>query len=163
MALRYLFLGAHYRDTLNFTWDSLTAARNGLENLRSQVANLKSQNDRTVLSEEKEDKVNAFRNDFLQALSDDLGTPKALAVLWEMLKSNIPSEDKYDLAMSFDEVLGLDLSKSPEKTIKEIPEDIKILFSKRDELRKAKKFDEADEIRKQIEEAGYSVNDTSVV
>ena len=47
----------------------------------------------------------------MAALSDDLNTPTALAVLWEAIKSNIPSEDKYDLAISFDEVLGLGLSK----------------------------------------------------
>jgi cysteinyl-tRNA synthetase len=161
LALRYLFLGAHYRDTLNFTWESLTASQNGLERLRNQVNSLKTNTDRTALSEEKEEKVNAYRNEFLSALADDLGTPKALAILWEMLKSNIPSEDKYDLALSFDEVLGLNLSKAPEN--KEIPEDIKILFTKRDELRKDKKFEEADKIRKQIEEAGYSVNDAPVV
>jgi cysteinyl-tRNA synthetase len=52
LALRYLYLGAHYRDPLNFTWDSLAASQNALEKLRSQMAMLKDQTDRTVLSEE---------------------------------------------------------------------------------------------------------------
>ena len=56
IALRYLFLGANYRETMNFTWDSLQAAQNGLERLRNQVSSLKTNVDRTVLSEEKEEK-----------------------------------------------------------------------------------------------------------
>ncbi len=135
LALRYLFLGAGYRETLNFTWDSLTAAQNGLERLRTQISSLKSETSRTVLSEEKETKVENFRNDFLEALADDLNTPKALAVLWEMLKSNIPSIDKYEMALSFDEVLGLDLEMASQvKQVLQIPQHIKDLMEKREEL-----------------------------
>jgi cysteinyl-tRNA synthetase len=83
-----------------------------------------------------------------------------LAVLWEALKSNIPSTDKYDLARSFDEVLGLNLDKKAEA--KEIPENIRELMKKREELRAVKKFQEADEIRKQIAGAGFEVNDSSL-
>lgn len=158
LSLRYLFLGAHYRDTLNFTWDSLSAAQNGLERLRNQVSALKSETDRTALSEEKQKKVDEFRAGFTESLSDDLNTPKALAVVWEMLKSNIPSGDKYDLAISFDEILGLELSKAPKKI--EIPDEIKKLMEKREQLRREKNFDEADKLRKQIEEKGYELKDT---
>jgi len=160
LALRYLFLGSHYRETLNFTWDSIKAAQNGLINIKSQIASLKSETKRTILSEEKEEKIDNFRMKFDEAMSDDFNTPKALAVLWEALKSNIPSTDKYDLAMSFDEILGLDLDKKPIE--KEIPEEIKNLIEKRNELRKEKNFEEADKIRKQIEEAGFEVKDTSL-
>src|SRR3990167_2012289 len=154
LVLRYLFLGAHYRDTLNFTWDSLSAAQTGLERLRSQVASLKSETARTVLSEEKQKKVDEFRTSFTGALNDDFNTPKALAVLWEMLKSNIPSGDKYDLALSFDEILGLKLSQARNTDI-ETPNNIKILISKREELRKEGKYGESDKIREQIEETCY--------
>lgn len=158
IALRYLYLGAHYRDPQNFTWDSLTASQNALKKLRDQVVSLKSQNDRTVLSEEKDEKIETFRNDFMSAVNDDINTPKALAVLWEMLKSNIPSTDKYDLALSFDEILGLELDK---KTVeKEMPEEIINLLKKREELRQDKNFEEADKIRKQIEDAGFKVKDS---
>jgi cysteinyl-tRNA synthetase len=159
LALRYLYLGASYRDPLNFTWDSLTASQNALIKLRNQVLSLKSQDERTILSEEKESKIDLYRNDFMSAVNDDLNTPKALGVFWEMLKSNIPSSDKYDLAMSFDEILGLGLNKI-EKT--EMPEEIKKLLEQREELRAQKKFEEADKIRKQIEDKGFSVNDSSL-
>lgn len=161
LSLRYLYLGAHYRDPLNFTWESLTASQNALEKLRRQVSVLKNETGRTVLSQEKEDEVNNFRVQFMEAVNDDINTPKALAVFWEMLKSNIPSGDKYDLAMNFDEILGLNLSQVQDSKV-EMPEEIKKLISVREELRKEKKFEEADKIRKQIEEAGYSVNDASL-
>lgn len=160
LALRYLFLGVHYRDTLNFTWDSLEAAQNGLKNLKSQVSNQKSQKDRVTLSPEKESKINDYRTRFMEALSDDLNTPRALAVMWEMLKSNIPSQDKYDLALTFDEVLGLGLSTISNNQLP-ITNEIKKLLQKREELRKQKNYDEADAIRKQIEEKGYVVKDSS--
>jgi len=160
LALRCLFLGAHYRDTLNFTWDSLSAAQKGLERLRSQIASLKSETARTVLSEEKQKRVDEFRASFMEALNDDFNTPKALAVIWKMLKSNIPSGDKYEMTLSFDEILGLDLGRVPKS--KETPQEIKELFGKREELRKEGKYEESDKIRKQIEEAGYGVSDSSV-
>ncbi|HET7099119.1 MAG TPA: cysteine--tRNA ligase [Patescibacteria group bacterium] len=160
IALRYLYLGAHYRDPLNFTWESLTASQTALNKLKSQVNALKTQNERNALSEEKNEKVEALRSEFMEAVNNDLNTAKALAVVWEMLKSNIPSTDKYDLVLSFDEVLGLNLQIN-KSTNKQIPDEIKNLMEKREELRKQKKYDEADKIRIQIEEAGFSVNDTS--
>jgi len=159
LALRYLFLGANYRDTLNFTWDSLQAAQNGLERLRAQVGSLKKETSRTTLSEEKENKIEMFRSSFLEALSDDLNTSKSLAVVWEALKSNIPSGDKYDLIMSFDEILGLNLSKTQEVQETKIPEKIQVLIQKREGLRKEGKYDEADKIRDEIQKLGYEVKD----
>lgn len=108
IALRYLYLGAHYKKPMNFTWASLESAQKGLKRLQSTVNSLNS-TDRTVLSQEKDVKIEEFRNKFNLALNDDLNTSKALAVLFEMLKSNIPSNDKHDLALSFDDVLGLNL------------------------------------------------------
>lgn len=159
IALRYFYLSSHYRKPLNFTWDSLKASQNALEKLRNQTSSLKNETDRTVLSPEKESKVEEFRNSFMESINDDLNTSGALAVLWEMLKSNIPSEDKYDLAMSFDEILGLKLDQT-QNPKREIPDNIKKLISKREQLRKEKNFEEADKIRKEIEEAGFPVNDT---
>ncbi len=109
LALRYLYLGAHYKKTMNFTWQSLEAASNGLKRLQSTVNSLRISTDRTMLSEEKNQRISEYRTKFNQAINDDLNTSKALAVMFEMLKSNIPSEDKYDLAIMFDEVLGLGL------------------------------------------------------
>jgi len=150
--LRYFYLSGKYNEPLNFTWESLKASQVALAKLRSLITVHRSQSTRTTISE--------YRNRFLQAINDDLNTPQALAVLWEMLKSSIPSSDKYDLALSFDEVLGLELSKSPKKV--EIPEEIKKLIAKRSILRKEGKFEEADEIRKQIERKGFNTQDEKI-
>jgi cysteinyl-tRNA synthetase len=158
LALRYLYLGAHYRDPLNFTWDSLAGSQNALEKLRNQIPALKDQNDRTILSEEKQKKIDEYRNQFMEAVNDDLNTAKALAVLWEMLGSNIPSGDKYDLAMSFDEILGLKLSENP-KSKTQIPNNVQILIDQRQKLREEGQYDEADKIREQIQKLGFGVSD----
>ena len=158
LSLRYLYLGTHYRDPLNFTWDSLMAAQNALNKLKSLILSYRSENDRTMLSEEKQIKVSDYNGRFMAAINDDLNTPQALAVVWEMLKSNIPSTDKYDLALSFDEILGLGLSKMKETKL-EIPEEIAMLINERQKLRAEGKFAEADKIRDRIIAAGFNVND----
>ena len=161
--LRYLYLGAHYRDPLNFTWDSLEASQTALSKLKSQIFQLHQSSagepNRTVLSEDKEIKIEEYRNEFSEAINDDLNTARGLAVLWSMLGSNIPSGDKYDLAMSFDEILGLKLNET--KSI-EIPENISSLMEERDRLRSEGKFEEADKIRDRIKDAGFDVSDKSL-
>ena len=157
LALRYLFLTAHYRDPLNFTWEALESAQNALDKLRAQVVSLKGESKRTALSEEKDEKIESFRSEFIASLNDDLNTSKALAVLWEVLKGSIPSEDKYDLILYFDEVLGLKLSEVSEA---EIPDKVKKLIEERERLRKENKFAEADKIREEIEKEGYALEDT---
>ena len=156
LALRYLYLTAKYRDSLNFTWEALTSSQNALNKLREQIHFLKSQNKRTSLSQEKTKKIDLYREKFILSISDDLNTSQALAVVWEVLKSNIPAVDKYDLLLTFDEILGFDLYSLVEE---KIPDEIKKLVNNREELRKANKFSEADKVRKDIEKMGYKVED----
>ena len=101
-----------------------------------------------------------MRKEFIEAVNDDLNTPKALAVLWQVLKSNIPSTDKYDLALYFDEVLGLELSELTKTKIK-IPMKAKELVTKREKLRAGGEFGEADKARNEIRKLGFDVEDTS--
>ncbi len=157
IALRYLYLTSHYRKQMNFTWEALSAAQSALNSLRSQMLTLKNQTERTTLSQEKQEKIENYRNEFNNAVEDDLNTPQALAVVWETLKSNIPSIDKYDLIISFDEILGLKLA-NPKAT--QIPQEILDLVDKRSQLRGKGEFDKADKVRKEIEEKGYTVKDT---
>lgn len=159
LALRYLYLTAHYRDSLNFTWESLGASQTALTNLREQVLAAKKQASRTTLSDEKNNKVDDFNLRFLTAVNDDLNTSKALAVLWEALKSNVPSEDKYDLSINFDQVLGLRLAEI-ENTELQIPPQVANLLQERAKLRKEGKFSEADKLRREIEDRGFMVEDT---
>jgi len=159
MALRYLFLTAYYRDPLNFTWKSLEAAQSALEKLRTQVAALRTQEPRTKISQEKNEKVNESRDKFIKSVNDDMNTAIGLAVMWEMLKSNIPSEDKYDLAITFDEVLGLKLGEYTAPTVS-IPQEVKKLVAKRENLRKEGDYRDADKLRIKVEEKGFILEDT---
>jgi len=158
LALRYLILNSNYRKGMDFTWEALGSAQNALDRLCSLIISFKSKT-RTDLSPEKKLKIDQFRKNFNDALSDDLNITKGLSILWEMTKSNIPSEDKYDLALSFDEVLGLGLNKIPNLKAK-IPKEIHELLNERDNLRKMGDFENADRIRKEIEAKGYKVEDT---
>ena len=159
LSLRYLYLTAHYRDPLNFTWEALSSAGTALNKLREQLRVLKGEKERTTLSQEKDNQIAGFREAFILAIDDDLGTPKGLAVLWGMLKSSIPSSDKYDLSLYFDEVLGLGLEEASSIKL-EIPVEVKKLVEEREELRKEGKFEEADSVRKQIESMGFVLHDT---
>lgn len=156
LAMRLLFLQTHYRAEANFTWEALEGAAAAYNKLKSVVTALKTQTDRSVLSAEKLSQTDNFRTRFDAALASDLQTAQAIAVVWEVVKSNIPSQDKLDLLYSFDEVLGLNLiGISPE----EIPASITQLGQKRKTLREEKKFDEADQVRQEIEKLGYEVKD----
>ena len=164
LALRYLFLSASYRIQMNFTWKSLAGAQRAYDSIKYQVSSIKYKKDsqRTVLSSDKLKTIDELRAKFTEAINDDLNMPVAVSVVWETLKSNIPSADKYDLVMLFDEVLGLELGKLKVQSEKlKVPEEILQLAKKREQLRKEKKFKEADEVRKELEQRGYIVEDTS--
>jgi cysteinyl-tRNA synthetase len=159
LSLRLLFLQSHYRQTANFTWEAAEAAQKSLLKLREQVQSLMGQSDRPELSPEKMSQIEQFQNSFRMALENDLNMPQALAVFWSMLKSNIPPPDKLDLALSFDEVLGLGLNTL--STVKPAPQDIARLANKREEARRAKNFAESDRLRSEIENRGYTIKDTT--
>ncbi len=158
LALRYLILTSSYRTGLDFTWESLDASQTALNNLRKTVSSLKKQEERNILSPEKENKRQEFLDKFKEALDDDLNSAKALAILWEVVKSSLPANDKYDLVMTFDEVLGLELDRAQIQV--KVPEKIKELAEEREKLRKEGKFEEADKVRKEIKEKGFEVLDT---
>jgi len=115
---------------------------------------------RKTISSDDPQKIQKFRQKFQDRLSDDLNTPEALAVVWQMAKSDIPDPDKLDLILDFDQVLGLRLVAQAKMAIK-IPKEIKELVEKREELRKKEKWDEADKIRQQIEKLGWKIEDAS--
>ena len=156
LALRYLFLTSHYRDKLNFTWDSLKAAQTAYERLQKFM----NSPSRTMLSQEKLQLIEKYKSEFFNQINNDLGTPGALAVIWEMIKSNIPNQDKQDLLFSFDEVLGLNLRAESVPRVSRVPREIKKLVEEREKLREEGKWREADKIRKEIEEMGYIIEDT---
>lgn len=171
LALRYLYLNSHYRKGVVFSFEALDAAASALNNLRSIACALISEKNKhqgpetTYISGEKNAKREEFFREFKAAMEDDLNFPKALAALWSAIKSSITASDKLDLIYDFDEVLGLRLREYCTRAVtshnipQQIPPEILELSKKRDELRAQKKFEEADEIRKQIEGKGWRVVD----
>ncbi|MDZ7586711.1 MAG: cysteine--tRNA ligase [Patescibacteria group bacterium] len=157
MSLRYLFLTSHYRTTMNFTFEALKASQEAYKKLKAIVVGWQGEKQRTVLSEEKLVKLQGLSLKFREAVENDLNLPQALALVWEMAKSNIPSMDKLELMADWEKILGLELL-TPVQLIK-APEEIKKLMQQREILRKQKKWAEADELRVKIIRAGFEVVD----
>ena len=162
MALRYFYLTAHYRTRQNFSWEALADAARAYGELKKQIARMRSQAEkRNTLSDEKLVKVDAFREKFDEAMSNDLNTPQALAVVWELIKSNIPSQDKLDFLLDVDDVLGLKLSEAQETAADAlVPDAVRALVTKREQFRVNKQFAESDAVRDEILAQGYEVEDT---
>lgn len=160
LALRYLYLTAHYRTTLNFTWSALAGAQTAFDKLTLfvQKTRLVTGETRSELSKDKLKKLDGFRAKFLDAIADDLAMPKAIAVIWEMLKSNIPDYDKADQLLEWDQVLGLGLAHVAEVEV--VPEEVKKLGFAREQLRQQGKYVEADTVRMEIEKLGWVVGDS---
>jgi len=157
-ALKYFYLSGHYRKQLNFTLKGLEAAQQAYRRLSQLMQDYRQQSERDSLSPEKLEKIDLFRNRFKEAIEDDLNYPQALAVAWEVIKSNIPNRDKYDLVAEFDEVLGLNLTvQSPESTV---PSEIQKLIYERDIARSQGNYTASDAARNMIMSKGYIVKDT---
>ncbi len=150
LAYRYFVLQAHYRSKLHFSWKALDAAQTALDKLYDRVAELKSS---------KTDKT-PFEKKFQDAINDDLNTPQALAVVWDLLKSKTPEAVKKNTLIKFDQILGLGLSKITKKKVV-IPENIKKLAEQREQARSSKDWPKADDLRIEIEKLGYTVEDTA--
>jgi cysteinyl-tRNA synthetase len=160
LALRYLYLTSHYRKALNFTWEALQSAVEAYGKLKALTISWQGEKGRTQLSEEKLNKLQGLSLKFRAAIEDDLNLPQALAVVWEMAKSNIPETDKYEMIADWDKVLGLDLTAPPKKVT--VPKEIQTLINQREALRKQDQWEEADKLRVKIEAAGFKIKDKHV-
>lgn len=182
LALRYLFMTAHYRDMLNFTWDSLQASQNALDNLHQEVrtwdqpetATLNAASHVTLniaspvtlnASEESQDPSAVPQDDekygqkFLSAINNDLNFPQALATMWEVVKSDLPSSQKAALLLQFDQVLGLDLKKYISNPI-DIPAEVQKLINQREHARQSGDYQRSDDLRHEIKKLGFEIEDT---
>lgn len=149
LAFRYLLLTAHYRDKMNFTWESLTSTQNALNNLRSDV--------RTWDQPGEVD--NKLWQKFISAANNDLGLPQALAIMWELVKSSLATSVKSATILKMDQLLGLGLENYVAKPI-EVPEEVKKLVEQREQARKDKDFNKSDQLRAEIKKIGFEVEDT---
>lgn len=163
MAFRYQCLSAHYRSRLNFTWEGLGASENALSLLRRETRRL------FAVIKKKNSLFSRFKplglekeavKKFKMALADDLNTPMALAVVWELVKNKeetISPEKKLGTLFCFDKVLGLNLKEELKKTA--IPRRVAVMVKEREKMRKNKEWQVADRLRNKIEKAGFQVED----
>jgi len=146
MDLRYFFLTAHYRSKQNFTWEALEAAKNARRKLVDTLQRYKTQDQGNLIDE--------YKSKFIQTIEDNVNTPQALAVVWDLVKSQERDMDKLTTILDFDKVLGLDLERSiqsqPQSISKEREEEIEQLIKEREQARKAKDFAKSDQIRDQL-------------
>ena len=150
LAYRYLCLGAHYRSSLNFTDDALRAASSGLARLRSTVHGL---------GDEHGEADPAWLDRFAEQINDDLNFPRALAVAWDLLKSDLPDAMKKATMARFDAALGLDLLAWQPVQV-EVPQPVQAWMAERAIARAQRQWAEADRLRALARAAGYDIDDT---
>jgi len=168
LSLRYLFLTAHYRSKLNFTWKSLEASQNALNKLYDFIALPdtaiveKSQLNSKIELQNEAQITADYKKQFIGALENNLDTPRTLAIIWEMIKSkDLNYDNKKTTLLKFDKILGLNLDKVKKEKI-EISDDNKKLIKQRAEARKNKDWKEADRLRDEIKKNGLAVKDKSI-
>ena len=149
ISYRFWLLMGHYRTKMNFNWEALEGAETALKRLYNLYVDLGA--DTGSIHKE-------YQNKFKEFIEDDLDTPRALSLLWDVMKDeNMSSGDKKATILDFDKVLGLGFENLKEEII---PEKILKLVAEREEARKNKNFQKSDELRKEINSLGYEVKDT---
>jgi len=160
--LRYFFLQAHYRSKQNFTWEALSAAREGYRRLKEHVTSLNRDDVIPAVSvvipakAGIQTKITSYKNQFITFISTDFQIPQALALVWDILKSDLNNPSKLSLILDFDRVFGLQLNELKKDII---PKEIIVLAEKRKQAKIKKDFKTSDELRKQIEDRGFTIED----
>ena len=153
LVYRFAAFQTHYRKPMEYSAESVQAARNGLLHLQNQVrqiAGAGTDPDNPISDNHK--------IKFLEAVNDDLNMPRAMAAVQELLKSNISDGQKYTTILDFDQILGLDLDKLDQP--EDLPSEVQKLVDARQKARQAKEWEASDRLRDEIQALGYMVQDT---
>lgn len=156
---RYFALGSHYRNYLNFSYESLEGAREALKSLHKKTDPLIGK--ATSIESEK---AKAFQNEFCEAIGDDLNMPRALGILNTMLKSDLDDGEKAALVLDMDKIFGLKLDEPREEFEKNIDgvdvEKIESLIAARKVARENKNWAESDRIRDELAAMNVMIKDS---
>ncbi|WP_100374424.1 cysteine--tRNA ligase [Bacillus sp. FJAT-45037] len=169
--VRFFMLTAHYRSPINFSDELLEGAKNGLERLRTVVASLEHRLQESAGYGEKQEwteKIEQFKETFIKEMDDDFNSANGIAVMFDLtkeanryLREEQTSKEVLKLFIDlFDElsgVLGIELREQVEL----LDEQIEALITERNDSRKNKNFQRADEIRDQLKEQGILLEDTA--
>jgi cysteinyl-tRNA synthetase len=157
LAYRYWLLTAHYSTRVDFTEESIKAAQTAYGRIIEQLVLLGKEHGTPELT---------YIEQFRKFINDDLDTPKAIALVWDILKdSSIVPANKRATLSEFDKVLGLRLIETTDHILHilndfTVPDEVQLLITEREEARKNKDFKKSDELRDKIKELGFEVKDT---
>ncbi len=166
--VRFFMLSAHYRNPINFSHELLIQAKSGLERIYTCMSNLEfmaknSNAEGTDIS----DKLEQFKNKFIEAMEDDINTADAIAAIFDIVyfanteinaeSSKKACEDTLALIKELGGVLGVLNNKKDDNLDSEIED----MIEQRNQARKAKDFKTADEIRDKLKARGIILEDTS--
>jgi cysteinyl-tRNA synthetase len=170
-ALRYLYLGVHYRKQLKFSWTALSQAEEALRRLTDFLARV----ERLAAgppNAEIRTKLDEARTAFSAHVTNDLNTAAAIGVVFDLVRALNSAIDAGELtggdaaAVSetfdhFDKVLGVLSLRRAEDDRPPMPlEEIEAMVKARTDARRARNFAEADRIRKELEARGVILEDT---
>lgn len=165
--LRFFFLSNHYRSPLDFSDSSLEQASAAVKRVRNLLENISiaHQEDKTSKTVAKESKkiISALE----KSMDDDFNTPKAFGALFEfitainsyMKKRALTSGDDLEIRKVFNvfrDIFGV----IPEIS-DVIPPGIQSIVDKRETARKEKNWQKSDELRQELKNLGYEVEDTA--
>ena len=145
LEFRYMCLTTHYKKPLDFSLKNLKSSKNSYNRLKNIISDLRD-----------DGKINKeYIGKFKEKINDDLNMPKALQVLWELIRDK-KANGKLKTLKKMDDVLGLDLLKKDKSNI---PNSVKKLSEERNKFRKEKAWKKADVLREKISKLGYIVED----
>lgn len=156
LAYRFWTLTAHYRSPMNFSWRGLEEASNNWKKVADFCSTNKQKTDNKEYIADKD-------KQFIGAIEDDLNTPKAIAILLQVIKDTnkdpkIAPVATY-LIKKWDKVLGILPQKPPRKPKIMISAKVKKLLAERQLARDNKDYKKADSLRKKINKLGFEVID----
>lgn len=155
---KFFCLNTHYSKKINFTFEGLKASAMGYKKLKVNLEEHKNGHERA-----DHDKLDEYKNSFLEAINDDLNFPLAIGILWTMVKNEPKCNAVYQTALQFDKALGLDLKvedETKEEIEDTIPQNVRDLAEARLLARQSKKWEESDRLRDKIAEMGFTIKDS---
>ncbi len=154
---RFMCLNSSYRKVLVFSYDALNQAKNSYNKLKNKIKSINVDLDGSI----DKDKVDMYKYKFKQSLENDLNTSSSLTILYDVLKDNMNNITKIELVKDFDKVLSLDLLKDEiVKIDKNLEQYINNMIKLRSKAKQDKNYEEADRIRKELEDKGIIIKDT---